>query len=259
MSGTYLECPSHDCPYKSETAIHRLFEVAGVPKGFGPKMITDFLAPIEDADIFKVIDLCHNAGWDVFRDSLQVTFGDHAGKLLVKQLENVRSLMKKGLTNEQFWFILNLKGLSWQNAKKLKKFNPIFVITRRDEFLRFKEEAKVPAPVYEAINKSGQKIARYAEVFKLIEDTTPETPKLDLVVAVTGSVCMSRGEWSKELEKLGITMGAVNKKTHYLVSNEDSNSSKSVKARELGMQVVTETEFYEILESKYNIKVPWRK
>ena len=41
----------------------------------------------------------------------------------------------------------------------------------------------------------------------------------------------------------GKVTGSVSSKTNYLISNEDSSSAKSIKAKELGVTVITEDEY----------------
>mgnify|MGYP003244603541 FL=1 len=66
---------------------------------------------------------------------------------------------------------------------------------------------------------------------------------------ITGSLELyaNRNELKKEIESRGGKVsGSVSKKTSYLISNEDSvssMSSKSLKAKELGVPVITETEY----------------
>lgn len=45
----------------------------------------------------------------------------------------------------------------------------------------------------------------------------------------------------------GKVSGSVSKKTSYLVSNEDSGSSKTKKAKELGVAIITEKELLEMI------------
>jgi DNA ligase (NAD+) len=67
---------------------------------------------------------------------------------------------------------------------------------------------------------------------------------------ITGSVntFKNRDEFKELVESLnGKVSGSVSAKTDYLVSNEASGSSKSKKAAELGVKVITEIEFNEMI------------
>ena len=67
-----------------------------------------------------------------------------------------------------------------------------------------------------------------------------------MTFVITGSLetYSNRNELKKEIESRGGKVsGSVSKKTTYLISNEDSSSSKSVKAKELDVKIITEAEY----------------
>ncbi|NLB24122.1 MAG: NAD-dependent DNA ligase LigA, partial [Clostridiales bacterium] len=69
-------------------------------------------------------------------------------------------------------------------------------------------------------------------------------------LAVTGNLSFgSRDEFKEYVEGLGgKVVSAVSKNTDYLVNNDSSSlSSKNVKARELGVKVITEEDFLNIV------------
>ena len=62
---------------------------------------------------------------------------------------------------------------------------------------------------------------------------------------ITGSLSLykNRDELKAKIESLGGKVsGSVSAKTSYLICNEDSNSGKSKKAKELGVKIITENE-----------------
>ena len=69
-----------------------------------------------------------------------------------------------------------------------------------------------------------------------------------LVFVITGSLSRPRRELKEELEKLGASVaGSVSGKTSFLVAGENSGS-KLAKARELGVEIIDETELVKILD-----------
>lgn len=70
-------------------------------------------------------------------------------------------------------------------------------------------------------------------------------------VCITGECSIPRSQLEKIAMEHGYNVAGVSKKTKYLICNETSNTSKSKKARQLGIPIVTEKEFYEIIV--YNI------
>lgn len=71
------------------------------------------------------------------------------------------------------------------------------------------------------------------------------SPFTGKTIVVTGSLTnYSRTTIQEELERLGAKMGSsVSKKTDYLLTNEESGSSKYKKAVELGIKIINEEEF----------------
>lgn len=69
---------------------------------------------------------------------------------------------------------------------------------------------------------------------------------------ITGSLSLykNRDELKSKIESLGGKVsGSVSAKTSYLICNEDSNSGKSKKAKELGVKIITENEFENLLKN----------
>jgi NAD-dependent DNA ligase len=90
--------------------------------------------------------------------------------------------------------------------------------------------------------------------FELItedEDTTDVVKPLDgISFCFTGSmVTQSRSEAKQKVENLGGSVkSSVSKKLSYLVTNDTtSGTSKNVKAQSLGVQIIDETQFNNIL------------
>ena len=74
----------------------------------------------------------------------------------------------------------------------------------------------------------------------------------DLTFCITGKVHIwkNRDELSKEIEKLGGKVtGSVSKNTNYLINNDvNSTSAKNNKAKELGVQIISEEDFKKIFD-----------
>lgn len=74
----------------------------------------------------------------------------------------------------------------------------------------------------------------------------------DLTFCITGKVHIwkNRDELSKEIEKLGGKVtGSVSKNTNYLINNDvNSTSAKNNKAKELGIQIISEEDFKKIFD-----------
>ena len=85
------------------------------------------------------------------------------------------------------------------------------------------------------------------------EEVREEELKLkDMIFVVTGSVnhFANRNELKEVIEKLGGKVtGSVTGKTNYLINNDvNSTSSKNKKARELGVPILSEEDFLDLIK-----------
>lgn len=101
--------------------------------------------------------------------------------------------------------------------------------------------------LYTWFMENGHIMCRNAKIFTFEHDNniTQVSNKLDgKVFCITGSVNIykNRDELKRALENVGAKVtGSVTSKTNYLVNNDiNSNSSKNKKAKELGVEIITE-------------------
>ena len=67
-------------------------------------------------------------------------------------------------------------------------------------------------------------------------------------ICITGALSQPREVYARKLEKIGAKVASsVTGKTHYLVCNEESSSSKFVQAKKLGIPILKEAELVEML------------
>ena len=76
-----------------------------------------------------------------------------------------------------------------------------------------------------------------------------DNPFVGKVLVVTGKLNhFTRDSINEKIASLGAkTAGSVSKKTDYLITNEQSGSSKYKKAMELGIPVISEDEFLRMI------------
>lgn len=94
-----------------------------------------------------------------------------------------------------------------------------------------------------------KKVLTLANEFALQKSTGTKSPLFGKTVVLTGSLSsMSRDEAKEALRKLGASVsGSVSKKTDYVVAGEEAGS-KLEKAEELGVAILSETEFLKLLK-----------
>ncbi|MBQ1351964.1 MAG: NAD-dependent DNA ligase LigA, partial [Oscillospiraceae bacterium] len=96
-------------------------------------------------------------------------------------------------------------------------------------------------------------LLREAGVNETAAQKQPEQdmPFAGLTFVLTGTLeAYTRGEAKKAIEDLGGTVsGSVSKKTNYVIAGENPGS-KQKKAQELGVSILTEAEFRQMLQEK---------
>lgn len=94
----------------------------------------------------------------------------------------------------------------------------------------------------------------YVENIEILDELN--LPLKNLVFCVTGKVNIykNRDELSKYIEDCGGKVtSSVSKNTNYLINNDvDSTSSKNVKAKQLGIKIISEQEFEDLVENLKN-------
>ena len=171
-------------------------------------------------------------------------------------------------TFRQFFYSLGIPGCGHDVAKILEKEfqkKPGYCKTTLLAELLSSKEA---VPVLSAMNGIGEVRAKAIKDWYIQNDTeykllisrlsisndmvvvvqtSEKTVSLEgLTFVITGSVHIfkSRNALKEKIESMGgKASGSVSSKTSYLISNEPSTSSKSVKASKLGVPVITEKEF----------------
>jgi DNA ligase (NAD+) len=100
----------------------------------------------------------------------------------------------------------------------------------------------------------------HMDVIKLADEMNFEIPDNKSVISTTFNgkiMCVTgklnhftRDSINEKIASIGAkSVGSVSKKTNYLITNEASGSSKYKKAVELGVPIITEDEFLNMLES----------
>lgn len=180
-------------------------------------------------------------------------FGEKSWNNLVENIEKSRNT-----TSSRLLYSLGISGIGSANAKVIaNKFGSDFA-----RLMKLTEEELKEAEGIGDILAEG-----YVEFFKdegnrnkvegLLEELIIERKEAEghevlkgISLAVTGNLSFgSRDEFKEYVEGLGgKVVSAVSKNTDYLVNNDSSSlSSKNVKARELGVKVITEEDFLNIV------------
>lgn len=201
-----------------------------------------------DSDLFRL---------DKFKDEIinMEGFGKRSYEKLIAALDEA-----KNTTVSRFLYSLGIAGIGSANAKMIAKYfdNDIdrIISANKDDLRKIEGIGEVLAGSIEDFFKSEKNIENVESLRKILKFETEESGGGDKfagkVFVITGSLThfSNRNEMKELIEKNGGKVsGSVSSKTNFLINNDtDSNSSKNKKAKELGVEIISEEDFLKLLE-----------
>ena len=201
-----------------------------------------------DSDLFRL---------DEFKDEIinMEGFGKRSYEKLITALDEA-----KNTTVSRFLYSLGIAGIGSANAKMIAKYfdNDIdrIISASKDDLRKIEGIGEVLAGSIEDFFKSEKNIENVESLRKILKFETEENGGGDKfagkVFVITGSLThfSNRNEMKELIEKNGGKVsGSVSSKTNFLINNDtDSNSSKNKKAKELGVEIISEEDFLKLLE-----------
>lgn len=201
-----------------------------------------------DSDIFKL---------DRYKDEIvnMEGFGKRSYEKLMAALEEAKH------TNvARFLYSLGINGIGSANAKMIAKYfdNDIdkIITAGKDDLLEIEGIGEVLANSIvdffkDSKNIENVKSLREVLIFE-VEESAGSDSFAGKVFVITGSLehFTNRNELKELIEKNGGKVsGSVSSKTNFLINNDTtSNSSKNKKAKELGVEIISEEDFLKLLE-----------
>ena len=201
-----------------------------------------------DSDLFRL---------DKFKDEIinMEGFGKRSYEKLIAALDEA-----KNTTVSRFLYSLGIAGIGSANAKMIAKYfdNDIdrIIAASKDDLRDIEGIGEVLAGSIEDFFKSEKNIENVESLRKILKFETEESGGGDKfagkVFVITGSLThfSNRNEMKELIEKNGGKVsGSVSSKTNFLINNDTgSNSSKNKKAKELGVEIISEEDFLKLLE-----------
>ena len=201
-----------------------------------------------DSDLFHL---------DKFKDEIinMDGFGKRSYEKLIAALDEA-----KNTTVSRFLYSLGIAGIGSANAKMIAKYfdNDIdrIISASKDDLLEIEGIGEVLANSIADFFRSEKNIENVESLRKILKFEKEESGGGDKlsgkVCVITGSLqhFSNRNELKELIEKNGGKVsGSVSSKTNYLINNDTaSNSSKNKKAKELGVEIISEEDFLKLLE-----------
>ena len=243
-------CKNEHCPSrKIESLIHFSSRDAMYIEGFGESIVEDFynLGYLKNIDDFYTLDK--------YKDELMLLEG-FGEKSISKLLESASNSKKNSL--ERLLFGLGIRYVGKKTAKILSKYYKTMDNLIKADF----DELKSINDIGDVIAKSIVDYFSDENNINLInrlkdlnlnmrylgEEVNTSNENINgKTFVITGTLSRPRDEIKEEIEGLGGNVtGSVTKKTDYVIAGEKAGS-KLTKANELGIRVLTEEEYNNML------------
>lgn len=241
------KCVNSDCPAQRREAIYHFVSKSGVDmEGLGPKIIDQLMdvGLISDmADLYKIKK----------EDLLNLDrFAEKSADNLIETIST-----HKQISLDRFIYSLGIPHVGTETARDLARRYKTFDNLQKATLEDLNAIENIGEVVAQSIidwfsKKSNQKlIKKFEDVGAVIEDFKDalKSQKLkDKTFVLTGTLPTLSREKAEEIirENGGVVVSSVSKKTDYLLLGADPGS-KYDKARELGIEIISEEEFKKIL------------
>ena len=238
-----LHCPNEECPARMlDKFVHFVSKNGLDIQGLSEATLEKF---ISNGWIKKFSDIYRLSQYKNEIIALD-GFGQKSWDRLWQSIQNSRNT-----TMAKFICALGIPMIGKNTAKEVAKycdisdvgaleidmsnatvFTPAITHSLKTYSMDYKNHMEIPALTHE-LNISNE------------QTETVNSPFVNKIIVVTGALNnYTRTTIQEELERLGAKMGSsVSKKTDYLLTNEQSGSSKYKKAVELGIKIISEEEF----------------
>jgi DNA ligase (NAD+) len=248
-----LYCTNPDCLAKKiKSFTHFVSRDAMNMEGLSEATIEKFIAK---GMIHELADLFHLAKYKEEIVTME-GFGEKSYQNLMASIEKARDT-----TTAKFLYSLGIQNIGLSNAKLIcKEYHNNFEAVRnaeKENLLTIPGVGGVIADTFLEFFQKEENQLIVDDLLKEIRFEQSEITEENLVLTgktfvITGSVehFTNRNELKEVIEqKGGKVTGSVTAKTDYLINNDNlSNSSKNKKAKELGIPVITEEEFLELIK-----------
>lgn len=236
-------CPNPECRQKLSHRFHRIFSVLEV-KGAGPSFVDAMVS--SDISVKKFFDMVK----DNDAESMCRFAGGVNGN---KILGAMRAKISEPITMAEYLALFDYDGFDEKKLKVLNGYSveALFALGEGD-IMKLNGFADITAKKLLSFFKDCHDEIEELSKYFIFEGSAGNTEKGDLdglSFCFTGKACRPRSELEKIVTAHGGRVAGVSKGLSFLVTDDtESGSSKNVKAKELGIKVITSQEFLEMVE-----------
>jgi len=242
----FLVCTGHECPAQIESQLIHFFSTIGNIDLFGPKTIETLVN-----NGFNSLQKIYSCDAAAFRS---MGFGEKQSDNLVKQLERSR---KEKVEDWRFLAAFGIHHLGKGDSRKILEIHPLPTLNSLTEANLKKirgfgaiTSKEIPEGIQRRWPTIEQMLALEFNLTNTVDELAAvvESPITGKNIVFTGSMNSNRDEMKKNAKANGANVqSSVNGKTDYLVTGAKVGQSKIDKAKKHGTKVLTEEQYYEML------------
>ena len=238
-NGLFPVCPNSSCKMKLNHRFVKMFDVLGI-KYTGEAFIS---AMVEDIDSVKeFFEYCNTE--DKIVDKWA---GGVNGRKIIKQMKKV---FAEPITTAKFLATFDYHGFDEKKLKLLDfKLDEMYKLTV-EQINKIDGFADITSSLFVSFMKEKKtEIEDLRHYFNIVAYEKKEGKLSGLSFCFTGAAVRPRSELQAIVESNGgVVKSGVSKGLSYLVSDDrDSSSSKMVKAKSLGITLISSSEFLEMI------------
>jgi DNA ligase (NAD+) len=245
----WLSCLNEKCPAKILEVILNYVRKAGVDD-ISDKRLQEMI----DKNIIEGIPDLYRLKEEDF-----LILDKVKDKLAAKMFENIQKTKVQNLA--QFISAIGVEGVSITKSEKIiaqgyNTLEKIQSLTLEKMLLIEGFAEKSSTDILASLKSKADLIAELVSVgvkVKADEVSTGEGPLSGFKFCITGELSLPRPQIEKLIKQNGgVIVGSVSKNLSYLVTNEEeSSSSKFVKAKSLGIDILNEKKLMKLIEGQY--------
>lgn len=232
-------CNNLGCSMYLESTLNRIVSKDGLDiRGLSEKTISKIIETSIITNPFEILN-------DSYAKLIDAGLSDNQALLIAVRIET----QKKNVNPANFLYACNIPLVGLNTAKNIfKKFKTLdnFLANWTMDGVCIRD---IGGETYVEINCNLnyiKKCSEYISSFITIEEKENAVTKGNIVI--TGKLSMSKDSFKELIEKAGYSYSDnITQKTTYLIAdNINGNSSKLKKAREKGIKIITEDEFFNL-------------
>lgn len=241
----WLVCENEQCPAKVKEEILNYIHKAGIDD-LSDKRLEEMM----NQGLVKEIP-------DLYKLTIEklLLLDKVKDKMANKMFENIQKTKEQTLV--QFISAIGVEGVSTAKSEKIisQGYNTLEKIQtlKLEQMLAIDGFAeKSSTDILHSLKKKEKLISKLVKAgvnVKADEISTGEGPLAGNKFCITGELTMIRAEFEKLIKKNGgVMVSSVSKNTTYLITNEEESlSSKFVKAKDLGIPIISEKELLKMI------------